>query len=266
MDRQLKDLKIQFEQIPIAFTENDKQAIRNKIDRLQQKPVKRRLHLYPKLLTGTVVAAAILLFIFTINQQSGFFMSDSVRSTDNSLQEKASDKKADMAQIESSDSGDANSISDSNTGPETFAREDSVTEAYQESIALTPELQGIYKEYKANLDDALLVGLSPFDVFKLYQYANLQDDLDVVYALYMKGDNYYVPDKDTYINEAEKDIPTNQQIEDNYNKLLEVESFTLVYLTEEEALVEYQLDHLIGFRLLKDTELDVWKVSWLPIQ
>ncbi|MGF7015181.1 hypothetical protein [Ornithinibacillus bavariensis] len=264
MDKQLKDLKLQFEQIPTAFTEKDKEAIRSKIDKIQQKPRRREIQLFPKLLTGLVVTFAIIIFILTIDQQ-GLLRSGSSQLSDSAL-EKSSDNKADMAQTEALESKEENSIHDSSTENKSFGNDDSVRDTYHESIALSEELTNIYQEYKTTLDDSLLVDLTPFDVFKLHNYANLHDDLDVVYALYMKGNNHYVPDRDTFMEEAKNDITAKQQVEENYNKMLEINSYTVVYLNENEALVEYQLDDLIGFRLYKDTELNVWKVSYMPIQ
>ncbi|WP_042143254.1 hypothetical protein [Paucisalibacillus sp. EB02] len=82
MDKELKDLQSQFNQIPTSFTNQDKQAIRDKIDRLQSKKRLNRVSIYPKLLTGFAVVVAVLIFVVTINQSPDIFMSSNDSSSD----------------------------------------------------------------------------------------------------------------------------------------------------------------------------------------
>jgi hypothetical protein len=137
------------------------------------------------------------------------------------------------------------------------------TNTYKETIELSDALLTIYEEYRNTLDDKVLQGLAPFDVFKLYYYADLQGDLEVTYALYFKKENHFVPDKETFMADATQ---SNRQADEIYNEMLDIHTFDEIYLTESEVLIRFTTDHDIGFRLLKDKELNVWKVSWLPIQ
>lgn len=271
MDKQLKDLKVQFEQIPVTFTEKDKQAIREKIENLPEKRNRKRHAIQPKLLTGVVVAVAVILLVVTFNQQSGLFMSsnnDSAKSSssdmdmamESQVNEARIDSKADKAEnsFTTQDDGSANSIQSEVEIPNVIS-----TKTYNETIALSDELQTVYNDYKATVDDTALAGLSPFDVFKLYQYAEYQGDLEVVYALFFKKDGYEVPDKKIFLEEAKQDQTDKKQY---YERMLQLDTFEEKYLSDTEVLVAYTLDYPLGFRLLKDTELNVWKVSWLASQ
>jgi hypothetical protein len=136
-------------------------------------------------------------------------------------------------------------------------------QSYSTSIALSKELQAVYADYKASLDDNLLSGLHPIDVFKIYQHATYKGDLEVEYALYDKQENHYYPDKETFLAEANY---SEDNASEFYQSMLEIKSFEEFYLTEEEVLIRYTLDNLISFRLYKDSSSNVWKVSYLPIQ
>ncbi|MEN2767080.1 hypothetical protein [Ornithinibacillus xuwenensis] len=136
-------------------------------------------------------------------------------------------------------------------------------QSYSTTIALSKELQAVYEDYKASLDDKLLSGLNPIDVFKIYQHATYKGDLEVEYALYYKQENHYYPDKETFLAEASY---SENNAAEFYQSMLEVKSFEEFYLNEEEVLIRYTLDNLISFRLYKDSSSNVWKVSYLPIQ
>ncbi|WP_026907928.1 hypothetical protein [Paucisalibacillus globulus] len=379
MDKEIKNLQSEFNQIPTTFTNKDKQAVRGKIEKLQNQEKRKVFQLYPKALTGAVVALAILLLVITINQSPNFFTSsndsagsDAKTAHEIGVQENATfdmensdSTKNDLATEESSglnifnpntvqdemilpvldvqQNGDEKIITfkgDLLTGlltdeqslmfhpneetwnripiaeadidkeiPIYFSDEElarstlnieqgmvsdltfqvdiieyhyspngssiyltlgsdgsipgEATNTYKETIELSEELLTVYEEYRNTLNDKVLQGLVPFEVFKLYHYADLQGDLEVTYALYFNKENHFVPDKETFMADANQ---SNRQADEIYNEMLEINTFDEIYLTENEVLIRFTTDHDIGFRLLKDKELNVWKVSWLPIQ
>ncbi|MFS0673372.1 hypothetical protein [Ornithinibacillus sp. 179-J 7C1 HS] len=384
MDKQLKEAKIQFEQIPTSFTEKDKKAIRHKLDQLDSSPKRKVFRFYPNLLTVAVLAAAFLIFIVTINDQTNLFLTNN-DSADSSMEmavEKNSlegEAGAYESEVSSLDDGLGNSsmndeafsgnvfhpdtVKYNSNFPVRNVEEDGDTtiitfEGYQlngsflhdtplsfepseeswsqipiaegdidndipiyisneefvrsafllgnedlkdisifvseltyhyspdgssiylkvadssglvgismnvhnESIALSDSLMERYEQYKETLHDNDLKGLTAFEIFKLYHYATYQGDLEVEYALFFNKENHYVPDKDTFLAEANY---SEKQAEDFYNAMLELERYEEIFLTEDEVIIRYTLDHTIGFRLYRDKELDVWKVSWMPIQ
>lgn len=82
MDKELKDLQSQYNQIPTSFTNKDKQAVRDKIDKLPVKSRRKGLPIYPKVITGVAVAVAVLIFAITINQSPDLFMSENDSGSD----------------------------------------------------------------------------------------------------------------------------------------------------------------------------------------
>lgn len=83
MDKQLRNLKKQFEQIPTSFTETDKQAVRNKIKELEDTPVKRNQTSFPKVFTGTAIAC-IMVILIIVNIPSNLFLNSSYNDGANS--------------------------------------------------------------------------------------------------------------------------------------------------------------------------------------
>jgi hypothetical protein len=146
------------------------------------------------------------------------------------------------------------------------------TKPIQANIELSEEMQQLYSAYATNYDDKLLIGLEPFQVFQLYQHAEQINDLETIYALYIKGEEYATPDKETFMNDTFYQ-PTEEMKENAqkfYEELLKVTTFNEVYASENEAYITYYLEsdpiYEKFFRLIKDSKTGAWKVSWVPIQ
>lgn len=75
MDKQFNDLKNEFNQIPTSFTENDKQAVRNKIEELTNKPIRKSKPAIPVWITASAITAVALLLIFVVQNQMGMMIS-----------------------------------------------------------------------------------------------------------------------------------------------------------------------------------------------
>ncbi|MUK88613.1 hypothetical protein GMD78_09445 [Ornithinibacillus sp. L9] len=145
-----------------------------------------------------------------------------------------------------------------------------VSNTYETTIELSKELLAVYEQYKSSLDDRELRNLNPIDLFKMHYYAQNQDDEEVLYSLYIQGDMYGTPNSDKYFNDPffERDDTVKENEKMLYQKLLEVDVFEEVYVSQDEAIIQFDLDtpDKKAFRLIKDHKLDVWKVAWLPMQ
>ncbi|GGA83366.1 hypothetical protein [Ornithinibacillus halotolerans] len=69
MDKRLHDLKDEFNNIPISFSDTNRKAVRTKIQELERKPVQKQVSLIPKVITGMAISVAVLIFVITINNQ-----------------------------------------------------------------------------------------------------------------------------------------------------------------------------------------------------
>ncbi|MBP1949277.1 hypothetical protein [Virgibacillus litoralis] len=145
-------------------------------------------------------------------------------------------------------------------------------EKYNTSIELSDRLLNIYSKYAKTFDDDLLKGLMPIDIFKLYYHSKNEGNNKVQYALYIKGENQGTPDKETYFNDPffAIDQTMKQNDKEFYQKLKEVRIFEEVYLSEQQAIIRFELEdsnfQMAAFRLIKNTELGVWKVGWMAMQ
>lgn len=394
MDKQLKELRDQFNQIPTTFSEKDKQAIRSKISNLQPDKKRGKIYFYPHFLTGVVLAVTILIIVITVNQQPNMFMTSSNEMADKVTEEKATHFSDEHEQSKSESNDMSNSMAESANeaesqglnifNPETVQEDmnlpvmdyqqtengiiitfkgdtltgriidnrpimfspnaDSwlripiaegdmnkdipvyvadeeysskimdiekgtsnttitpyaieyhyspdgssihlimeaydrisgqITNSYHETIALSEELLQLYEDYKTTSDDKLLMGLSSFDVFKLYHYAYYLGDLEVEYALYSKDKSFPYADKESYIAEItdahkQTNFSKNQAAE-QYEQMLQIKKFDEIKLSEQEVLIRYTTTlnserHDVGFRLYFDEQLGVYKIAWLPIQ
>ncbi|SEP63709.1 hypothetical protein SAMN05216232_0434 [Virgibacillus subterraneus] len=141
-------------------------------------------------------------------------------------------------------------------------------EKYNTSIELSDKLLNVYSKYAETFDDNFLKGLKPIDIFKLYYHSKNEGNNNVQYALYIKGENQGTPDKETYFNDPffAIDQTMKQNDKEFYQKLKEVKIFEEVYLSGQQAIIRFELEdsnfQMATFRLIKSTDLGVWKVGW----
>jgi hypothetical protein len=143
------------------------------------------------------------------------------------------------------------------------------TKSVQTTIEPAAELEALYNEYANKKVDQLLAGLSPLDVFKLYFYAKDLEDSETTYSLYIKGEMFGTPSEEEYFGEPEfYGAKFNENDKKLYSELQQVKEFKINYLNDNEAIITWkgQEGSLPAFRLIKDPNKDVWKVSWLPMQ
>ncbi|MDF2858302.1 MAG: hypothetical protein K0Q87_4153, partial [Neobacillus sp.] len=144
-----------------------------------------------------------------------------------------------------------------------------VTKNVQTNIEPSTELKALYNEYANKKDDQLLAGLSPLDIFKLYFYAKDLEDSETTYALYIKGEMFGTPSEEEYFGDPEfYGAKFNENDKKLYAGLQQVKEFKINYLYDKEVIITWkgQEGSLPAFRLIKDPKVDVWKVSWLPMQ
>lgn len=141
------------------------------------------------------------------------------------------------------------------------------------SFALSPELETVYEEFAESGSDALLQGLEPVDVLKLYFYAKHSGDDNTSWNLINWGDT-----DPEWINEIkqewfeEEPEVVKQNMKEYYNKLVKkVKSVEQILYTEAEAYVfivfeacEEEAD-FIQYRMEKVAE-DTWKVGYMACQ
>ncbi|OLS36756.1 hypothetical protein [Bacillus sp. MRMR6] len=143
------------------------------------------------------------------------------------------------------------------------------SKSVQTNIEPSAELKALYKGYASKKDDQLLAGLSPLDVFKLYFYAKHLEDSETTYALYIKGEMFGTPSEEEYFGEPEfYGAIFNENDKKLHSELQQVKEFKINYLNDNEAIITWkgQEGSLPAFRLIKDSKMNVWKVSWLPMQ
>ncbi|SET54036.1 hypothetical protein SAMN05216389_11447 [Oceanobacillus limi] len=277
MDKQLKKLKKQFEaDIPTSFTEKDKEAVFEKIKNREIKQPKKVFPLFPKVLTSFVVASIVLIVVITINNNPSDFSNSMNDATDTAEKNEMSslareevemeDKRNDTLIMEESEE-EANESNDLD-----LAQESQESNQIETTIEPSDELMNIYTSYKASLDDNLLQGLDPIDVFKLYYHAQIQGDQEVQYALYLQGEKYGTPDKEAYFNDRNLYENNMEDLKEFYGQLKQLTLFTEVQFAtneEEYALINFEIedkDWPSSFRLIKDPDTNVWKVQWMPLQ
>ncbi|MFZ3579096.1 hypothetical protein [Virgibacillus sp. DJP39] len=151
---------------------------------------------------------------------------------------------------------------------------DSASKTTSDSIRLSDELLNIYSKYAKSLNDKLLKGLEPFDIFRMYFHTQNEGNSEVQYALYIKGDHSGTPSREEFFNDpffAEDEI-TKENSKKLYQKLLKVKSFEEKEISDNETVIMFKLDESnsgaerAGFRLIKDPETGVWKVGWMSMQ
>ncbi|WLR50391.1 hypothetical protein LC040_14130 [Bacillus tianshenii] len=137
------------------------------------------------------------------------------------------------------------------------------SESEEKLLPLGDDLSSVYREFASSKDEAKLKGLSPLDVMRLYVHAEEINDIETKYALYMHGNNYYVPAKDEYMSSV-NEVPSvdwksiNEQIDSIDTESIDEQTRVVKIILTEEQEPKY-------FRLLKNDQ-GIWKVSWLPMQ
>ncbi|SHG49668.1 helix-turn-helix domain-containing protein [Ornithinibacillus halophilus] len=144
-------------------------------------------------------------------------------------------------------------------------------ESYISTINLDETLNELYTNYADTLDDRLLNELRPIEVFKLYHHALQNNDVEVLYSLYIKGETYGTPDKETYFEKRSMYEADQQQMNDLYVELQNRETtFEEIYTNqgnEEMAFVMFPSEEghwPNSFSLIKNEE-GIWKVYLLPL-
>jgi|GEM_PF-3104774 len=132
-------------------------------------------------------------------------------------------------------------------------------------MELTSAEQEALDRFAHSRDDEDLRGLEPISVFKIYQQASLMGDAGLLYDL-------------LYMQEG---IPSRDQFIEEYNRTADLsvngEMLFITIASQTELKTEYSGDEAYiqplqkedgewHFRLLRDAERDIWKVSWLARQ
>lgn len=136
-------------------------------------------------------------------------------------------------------------------------------------LPLSKDEQQVYSQYQKKKSDAILEGLSPLTVCKLYFKAEEDQDYQTLYSLYIQDPKYGVPPREQFLRE----VGTDKAGRENTEKLLKRLKEKLAKVQErrlasDQVVLELTFSdssEVLGFRLYKN-QAGVWKVAWLPMQ
>lgn len=128
--------------------------------------------------------------------------------------------------------------------------------------------QEVYNNFQKDLNEQHLKGLEPISIAKLFIQAQLDDNYEVVYALYTDKDVLWTKEEDE--KTPDSDRATNEQTLETYNN---IETGKFIQTGDFEGYIEYRSDrdaednaeNMSGFRMIKDDD-GIWNVSFMPIQ
>lgn len=149
-------------------------------------------------------------------------------------------------------------------------------------MSLSPELEQVYAAFSKSKNDEDLIGLDPYDIFRLYFHADMTGDYETEYALYFNDGKWLIPPLQDYLNEMSrtKDEPTLNYLkaikEDIKSVYLEYggESFDfgryecracIVITFTDKAPKPYNDGMPNPLAAIKGSN-GIWKVQWLPAQ
>jgi hypothetical protein len=183
---------------------------------------------------------------------------------------------ADHDQNPENDSGDTaeNESSGESSGSRHFDQSvPNNTEVDKETIEepilpLDDQLLEVYADFKDSHDQELLRNLEPYEVMKLYWYADTQEDYETEYEMYVQDDKYFVPSKEEFMEGVQSHSASNKDKQEFTDELESVNNMKQYYFDDTTAIVEFQgdlMEYPLSFRLLKNGD-GIWTVSFMPIQ
>lgn len=128
--------------------------------------------------------------------------------------------------------------------------------------------QSIYDQ-RYNFDESMLLNVDPISIAKLYAYAMFHGDYDFVYDLYTQREGYVSWSKEEDKLIPKEDRGTREQLANTFNN---IENGEFYQQNEDEGYIEFETGFELepgiksGFMLIKNSENDIWKVSFMPIQ
>lgn len=130
-------------------------------------------------------------------------------------------------------------------------------------LQLPYRLLEVYKTFAQTQNDGLLKGLTPFDIFQLYLYAEVQKDYKTQYSLFI-DDPEYEPTFKTY-EEYAAAAKQNGKSSETLLEIIKAGKLEEKMTSEKEAHIVISKDIGLSFGLTRN-KIGIWKVKWLPLQ
>jgi hypothetical protein len=132
-------------------------------------------------------------------------------------------------------------------------------------IELPNRLLVVYSDFSKTKEQKLLSGLSPFDIFQLYYYAENKQDFKTQFALYIDDAEYEAPFKSVKEYVAAKNLPEDQKGRNAILEIIKSAQLEEVVTSSNDAHIMISKDTGLGFGLIKNNK-GFWKVKWMPLQ
>ncbi|MBC8059368.1 MAG: M56 family metallopeptidase [Clostridiaceae bacterium] len=206
-----------------------------------------------------LVLLIVLSCILLTNGKNSYASNDKIVEAENKSGVSSIDKKK-QALIDASSSNN-NNLENQVIIPNDAQIYLSSKEINGQSLFITEELKNIYQNYSKSKNDALLKGLTPLDIFRLYNTANEDKNIEMQVAL------IELPPEVT-ANQFIQEQATDKVSQDNEDKQL------AIFHNFKGNMLERIVDDKKAYILIQDNgwyrmEKDkngIWKLGWLASQ
>lgn len=211
------------------FSEFEKQQVQNRINIINKSSFKSKRYLFPKTLTMIAVIGFLFLMGSIVNDH--LFTTPENKSSNIVHTEKNSQFKLPLDK--------------------------------DNKILLPSSLQNKYENFAETKNGEMLEGLTPFEVFQFYYYAEEHGDYETQYALYIT-DGQYIKAFDSFAEYLKSKQESKGRNDPILNKI-KTTKLKEVIVDETAAYISISEKDGIGFGLSKDHS-GIWRVNWLPLQ
>ncbi|QOR68218.1 hypothetical protein IM538_08970 [Cytobacillus suaedae] len=130
---------------------------------------------------------------------------------------------------------------------------------------ISPMLEEAYQNYRTDYNEEVLRELTPLDIFKLYFYAQMEEDYRTQYELYI-SDEEYIKVFETYEDYYKAMVAENRETDSNLLDMVSQSDLMEVILPDDvNAAITIAGIEGASFGLVKNKN-EVWKVKWMPFQ
>ncbi|WP_421384863.1 DL-endopeptidase inhibitor IseA family protein [Bacillus salacetis] len=130
-------------------------------------------------------------------------------------------------------------------------------------FTLTDTEEAVYEKFASDFDEEHLRGLEPISIAKLYVFAELENNQDVVYALYTDKEGYVQWTKEEHLEMSGTEEHSKEKTLEVFNGL---QDGNFIEKEENRGYIEfYNANGMVGFQVVKDED-GIWNVSYMPIQ
>jgi hypothetical protein len=141
-------------------------------------------------------------------------------------------------------------------------------------FTLSPKEQAVYNSFQKDLDEQHLQELGPISIAKLYVQAALNNNREVLYALYTDKTGHVLWTKEEFGKFPKTDTGLENQ-ERTLKLFNNIEKGVFIQTSDFEGYIEYMAstgtegtqtrENKSGFQMIKDDD-GIWNVAFQPIQ